>query len=64
MKQAQIFLYNQLRFEYLDLSLGHFLYVHNTGKIFFQGRELSLNTASKVIDYAGSKHLIDDLKEK
>jgi len=52
-KTAQFILYNQLREDYLDMSLEHFCYVHHTGKINFLEQELKLNTASKVIDYAG-----------
>jgi hypothetical protein len=52
-KTAQFILYNQLREDYLDTSLEHFCYVHHTGKINFLEKALKLNTASKVIDFAG-----------
>lgn len=64
MKQAQIILYNHFRFEYLDISLDHFLYIHNIWKIHFQWRELNLNTNSKIIDYAGWKQCVDELQNK
>lgn len=50
---AQFVLYNQLREDYLDMSLKYFCYVHYTGKINFLEKPLKLNTASKIIDYAG-----------
>jgi len=61
---CQIILYNQLWDQYLYTDYTHFLYIHNIWKITFQGRELQLNTNSKIIDYAGWKQCIDVLKEK
>ncbi len=61
---CQIVLYNQLWEQYLYTDYTHFLYIHNIWKINFQGRELQLNTHSKIIDYAGWKHLIESLKEQ
>jgi len=63
-KICQIILYNQLGEQYVYTDYTHFLYIHNVWKINFQGRELNLNTHSKIIDYAGWKQLIDSLKEK
>ncbi|NDK10248.1 hypothetical protein GW846_05740 [Candidatus Gracilibacteria bacterium] len=62
-KTAQFILYNQLREDYLDMSLEHFCYVHHTGKINFLEQELKLNTASKVIDYAGGYNLVESLQK-
>jgi deoxyribodipyrimidine photolyase-related protein len=61
---CQIILYNQLGKQYLYTDYTHFLYIHNTWKIHFQGRQLNLNTHSKIVDYAGWKQLIDSLHEK
>ncbi len=61
---CQIILYNQLWDQYLYTNYTHFIYIHNIWKINFQGRELHLNTNSKIIDYAGWKQCIDVLKEK
>ena len=61
---CQIILYNQLGQQYLYTDYTHFLYIHNIWKVNFQGRELKLNTHSKIIDYAGWKQVIASLKEK
>ena len=61
---CQIILYNQLREDYIYTDYTHFLYIHNIWKIIFQWRELKLNAHSKLIDYAGGKHIIHNLKEK
>jgi len=62
-KICQIILYNQLGEQYLYTDYTHFLYIHNIWKINFQGRELKLNTHSKIIDYAGWKQRINSLQE-
>lgn len=61
---CQIILYNQLREDYIYSDYSDFLYIHYIWKINFQGRELKLNTHSKIIDYAGGKNLIDLLQKK
>ncbi len=63
MKQAQFILYNQLRESYLQEDIDCFLYVHHIWKIIFQGKELKLNTKSKILDYAGGKDFVDELKK-
>ncbi len=63
-KICQIILYNQLGEQYLYTHYTHFLYIHNIWNINFQGRELQLNTHSKIIDYAWWKQTIAWLKEQ
>jgi len=63
-KICQIILYNQLGEQYIYTDYTHFLYIHNIWKINFQGRELKLNSHSTIIDYAGWKQVIENLKEK
>lgn len=58
---AQIILYNQLRGEYIYSEYTHFIYIHHTGKIKFQWKNLVLNTKSKIIDYAAGKYFIEQL---
>ncbi|MCH2188632.1 cryptochrome/photolyase family protein, partial [Candidatus Gracilibacteria bacterium] len=64
MKTAQIILYHQLRVDYLYTKYTHFIYIHHTGKIKFQGRDLNLNPVSRIIDYAGGKYMIDQLQQQ
>ena len=61
---AQIILYNQLRSDYIYTKYTHFIYIHHTWKIKFQWEDLNLNTKSKIIDYAGGKTLINNLKDE
>ncbi len=63
MKTAQIILYNQLREDYLYTKHIQYIYIHHTGQIKFQGKDLNLNASSKIIDYAGGKHFIEQLKQ-
>lgn len=58
----QIILYNQLHSRFIQDSVTHILYVHHTGKIIFWGKELKLNTKSKILDYAGGKNFIQQAK--
>ena len=61
---AQIILYNQLRRDYLLSGINTFCYIHHTGRITFQWEDLYLNKKSKIIDYAGGKHMINTLKSE
>jgi len=45
-------------------NINFLLHAGHIWKIVFQGRELNLNTNSKIIDYAGGKQCIASLKEK
>ncbi len=62
MKTTQIILYNQLREDYLSSGAKSYLYIHHTWKILFQWEVLNLNISSKIIDYAGGKNLVEELK--
>jgi len=50
-----------MRGDYLWNSSDLFLYIHHTWKIKFEWKDLNLNPASKIIDYAGGKHLVDKI---
>ncbi len=52
---AQILLYNQFREDYIISWEKNILYIHYNWKIFFNKKELNLNTFSKVLDYAKYK---------
>ena len=47
----------------IDTKQDNFLYIHHIWKINFQWKELKLNTASKIIDYAWWRYLIHKLQQ-
>ena len=61
---AQLILYNQLDKRFVISGIENVFYIHHTWKINFQGKELKLNTYSRVIDYAGGSYLMDKLDKE
>lgn len=59
----QILLYNQLHSRFLQPWIEKVLYIHHTGKIMFEKKELKLNTKSKILDYAWGKNFISELNQ-
>lgn len=58
---TQILLYNQFRKDYIIPDCNNILYIHYNWKIFFNEKELKINTFSKVLDYAMSKNFLYEL---
>lgn len=58
---TQILLYNQFRKDFIIPWCNDILYIHYNWKIFFNKKELKINTFSKVLDYAISKNFLYEL---
>ena len=65
MKKLFFILYNQIHTDFFPAEKEDiFLYIHHTGKINFNNRELQLNIRSKILDYACGYNFVEELKNK